>query len=687
MSANKFLLEIGIEEIPAQYVKKMAESIETNVQKALSENNIEYGNVYVYYTPRRLVLLVEQMAEVIAGTMQEVKGPAKKSAFDEQNNPTRALQGFLAGRKLTLEDTFIKDINGVEYIFANQKTEAKNTTDVLAGILPNLIMSIYQPNPMRWNTFSSKFIRPIRWILCFLGSVQVNFELEFVKSGNTTRGHRTLANHEIPVTSVEDYLAKLPAAYVILNQDERKRIILAQIKQLEEQQNIAVPTDADLLDEIVNLVEYPTAAAGSYDVAFLALPEPIIITPMKDHQRYFPAYKNGKLTDKFVFVRNGNDYCIENVIKGNQRVLSARLKDGEFFYNEDLKTSLAEKAKKLPDVVFQTKLGSYTEKMARVADIALNLNNLLGLKLSDKITTTVPLLKADLVSAVVGEFSEIQGVMGAIYARHDGYAEDVCLAVEEQYLPRFAGDKLPQSVLGAVIAIADKLDSIMGLCAVNLKPTGSQDPFALRRQAIGILATVKVHNFNLNLSAFIRSSAPLYAKFYTAENMSESDFADYVVNFFAQRLSIMLNEDMGFAISEVINKIDLSSLNMSEIVKKAEAVAHLNGTPDFEKMMQVMQRIDKMIAGKPAAENIVADLVTNADEQTMMSAFYGCREYAEMALKNADYKTFIANISPCLESINAFFDHNLVMSEDLAERANRMAELKLISDLMHKFVQ
>ena len=686
MSANKFLLEIGIEEIPAQYVKKMAESLEANVQKALSENNIEYKNADVYYTPRRLVLLAEEMAEVIPGTVQEVKGPAKKSAFDEQNNPTRALQGFLAGRKLTLEDTFVKDINGVEYIFANQKTEAKNAVDVLAALLPNLIMSIYQPNPMRWNTFSGKFIRPIRWILCFLGAKQVNFELEFVKSGNTTRGHRTLANHEIAVNSADDYLAKLPQAYVILNQEARKAIILEQIKKLENQHNIIVPIDADLLDEIVNLVEYPTAAVGSYDKAFLALPEPIIITPMKDHQRYFPAYQNGKLADKFVFVRNGNDYCIENVVKGNQRVLGARLKDGEFFYNEDLKTSLADKAKKLPEVVFQTKLGSYTEKMARVREIALRLNNELGLNMADKIEITVPLLKADLVSAVVGEFSEIQGVMGAIYARHDGYAEDVCQAIEEQYLPRFAGDKLPQSDLGAVIAVADKLDSIMGLCAVNLKPTGSQDPFALRRQAIGILATIKAHDFNLNLSAFIKSLAPLYAKFYTAENMSESEFADYVINFFAQRLSIMLNEDMGFAISEVINKIDLTALNMSEIVKKAEAVAQLNNTSQFEAMTQVMQRIDKMIAGKPAFEQIDDALVKNADEKAMMEAFAAIKAGAEKALAVADYAAFVAVVHPCLAPINAFFDNNLVMSEDLNERANRMTELKQISDLMHRFV-
>ena len=686
MSANKFLLEIGIEEIPAQYVKKMAQSLEANIRKALNENNIQYGDARVYYTPRRLVLLVEEMAKIIAGSVQEVKGPAKKSAFDEQNNPTRALQGFLAGRKLTLEDTFIKDINGVEYIFANQKTEAKNTADVLAGLLPNLVMSVYQPNPMRWNTFSGKYIRPIRWILCFLGTTEIDFELEFVKSGNKTRGHRTLANQEIIVTSVDDYFAKLPSAFVILDQEKRKEIILEQIKKLEQQNNIVVPIDADLLDEIVNLVEYPTAAVGNYDPAFLALPEPIIITPMKDHQRYFPAYQNGKLTDKFVFVRNGNDYCIENVIKGNQRVLSARLKDGEFFYQEDLKTTLAAKAKKLPDVVFQTKLGSYTEKMVRVEEIAKRLNELLKLNLADKIATVAPLLKADLVSAVVGEFSEIQGIMGAIYAHHDGYENDICRAIAEQYLPRFAGDELPQSDLGAIMAIADKLDSIMGLCAVNLKPTGSQDPFALRRQAIGILATIKAHDFCLNLSAFIKSLAPLYGKFYTAENMNEAEFIDYVLNFFAQRLSIMLNEDMGFGISEVINKIDLSALNMSEIVKKAEAIAALNGDAGFQEMCQVMQRIDKMIAGKTAAEKFDTALIKNADEAAMINLFGLKTDNLKSALNNSDYAAFVAAWRPVLPAINAFFDNNLVMSEDLDERANRIAELKQISDLMHRFV-
>ncbi len=684
-ASEKFLLEIGIEEIPAQYVKRMAESLRDNTQKALSENLIEFDGLKVFYTPRRLVLYIENVALQVAGQEVEVKGPAQKSAYDENGKPTKALEGFLAGRKLTLDDTFVKDIKGVEYIFAVQKTAAKDTGEILEKILPDLIMSVYQPNPMRWNVFVGKYIRPIRWLLSFLGSRRLDFALEFLNAADFTQGHRMLADKKYTITSVDDYFAKVKEAFVIVNQDERKKLILQQIHDLEQKNDIQVPIDESLLDEIVNLVEYPTAALGRFDEAFLAMPDPIVITPMKDHQRYFPAYRNGKLANCFVFVRNGDDYGIDGVTKGNQRVLTARLKDGEFFYHEDKKTTLADKAKKLPQVVFQTKLGSYAEKMKRVAALAHLLAQKSALGADKQIDTVAAIMKADLVSTVVGEFSELQGIMGSIYAAEEGYEQSVSKAIEEQYLPRFAGDRLPETELGAVMAIADKLDSVLGLCAVNLKPTGSQDPFALRRQTIGILLIIRKFGFNIALADFVAEVADLYEGYYKAENMSKADFVDYVIGFIKQRLSVMLNEDLHYSITDVINRIDLATINVAEIESKAQVISTLLEAEPFKLFAQTLQRIDNLMKEKKQTEFDMA-LVNNADEKRAAEAFAAAKAVAEQYLAQKDYADFVKVMSNVCAPINTFFDNNMVLSDDLRERQNRIALLADISTLMHRFI-
>lgn len=686
MMNDKFLLEIGIEEIPAQYVRKMASSLSENMKKALAENSVAFDGIEVFHTPRRLIVYINSIALQVDGQVVEVKGPAQKSAYDESGKPTKALEGFLAGRKLSLADTFIKNIKGVDYIFASQKTETKDTGKILEEILPSVIMSVYQPNPMRWNVFVGKYIRPIRWLLAFLGAKQLNFALEFLASADYTMGHRMLADGKFKVASVDDYFAKTKEAFVIINQNERREVILKQIAQLEQKHGIQVPIDEGLLDEIVNLVEYPTAAVGSFDKNFLSMPDPIIITPMKDHQRYFPVYKNGKLDNCFVFVRNGDDYCIDSVVKGNQRVLTARLKDGEFFYAEDKKSTLADKAKKLPDVVFQTKLGNYVQKMERVEKIALALSDKLNLNLTAEIKTVVPVLKADLVSAVVGEFSELQGIMGSIYAKEEGYSATVATAIEEQYLPRYAGDKLPETALGAIIAIADKLDTVMGLCAVNLRPTGSQDPFALRRQTIGILSIIAKFGFDISLTDFINSVSEMYKAYYTAENTTREEFAEYVINFVKQRFSIMLNEDLHYSITDVINRINMSALNVVKTANKAQAIAELQADAGFQNFNQTLQRMDNLLSKEKKTVDFNKALVANKDEDAVAVCFEQIKRKAEDNLSANDYKAFVNTLAACCAPINTFFDNNMVLSADLNERQNRVALLSDISELMHRFV-
>ena len=686
ISKDKFLLEIGIEEIPAQYVERIANSLKENVEKALLENSLSFNGLQIFHTPRRLVLYIESLALQVEGKEIEIKGPSKQSAFNEDGTPTKVFDGFLTSRKLKVEDTFIKNIKGVDYIFVKQKSDSKKTETILETILPSLIMSIYQPNPMRWNSFTGKFIRPIRWLLSFLGSKPLVFSLEFLSSSNFTFGHRTLADTKFPILSVEDYFEQQKKAFVIIDQNERKELILKQIQEIEQSNDIQVPIDNDLLEEIVNLVEYPTVAGGVFSESFLSLPDPIIITPMKDHQRYFPVYKNGKLTNRFIFVRNGDNYCIENVIKGNQRVLTARLKDGEFFYMEDKNSTLAEKARKLPNVVFQTKLGSYTEKMKRVSQIATYLAEKLHLDLSTDIKNITPIFKADLVSAVVGEFPELQGTMGGIYAQEEGYSQEICRAIEEQYLPRFAKDKLPESKLGAIMAIADKLDSILGLCAINLRPTGSQDPFALRRQVIGVLSIIRKFNFNIALTDFILQIADIYQPFYTAENTTKENFTDYVISFIKQRLSIMLNEDLNYSTVDVINKIDLSSIDVVQIESKAQAISSLLSTKQFQVFLKTLQRIDNLISKEEKYSEFNQALVQNTDEKKVFDTFNNVKDVAILHLNKNDYNSFVNTMCECCEPINAFFDNNMVLSKNEIELKNRIALLQEISNLMHRFV-
>ncbi len=687
MSQDKFVLEIGIEEIPAQYVKDMANSLKENIEKALVDNLILFDGLQVFHTPRRLVLYISSIATQISEQELDIKGPAKANAYDEHGNITKAFEGFLQGRKLKIEDTYIAAIKGVDYIFAKQKTAAKNTISVLENVLPKLIMSIYQPNPMRWNVFVGKFIRPIRWVLAFLGKTSLNFSLEFLSSSNFTFGHRTLADMPFDVSSVDNYFEQQKKAFVIIDQKERKNLILQQIKKIESDNGIQVSVDDDLLEEIVNLVEYPTVAVGYFDRSFLSLPDPIIITPMKDHQRYFPVYKDGKLINQFVFVRNGDNYCMENVIKGNQRVLTARLKDGEFFYKEDKNTTLMDKSKKLVNVIFQTKLGNYVEKMKRVSKIANYLAKELKLNLSENINTITPIFKADLVSAVVGEFSELQGIMGGIYAREEGYSEEISCAIEDQYRPCFANDMLPKSEFGAVMAISDKLDTILGLCAVNLRPTGSQDPFALRRLTIGVLSIIRKFNFDLTLSDVVSQLADLYHDFYTMEKTTKEEFVNYVISFSKQRLSIMLAEDLKYSITDVINRIDLSSINVVTIEKKASTITSLLSTEQFQTFTQTLQRIDNLISKEERQQTFNATLIENPDEQAVFDAYNKVKDLAKNHLKESDYISFVNVMYGCCKLVNVFFDNNMILSKDNnEEHRNRVYLLGDISSLMHQFI-
>lgn len=448
---NYLLFEIGVEELPARYVNSAMEQLKLNIVKSFDENRITYDSVNVYSTPRRLTVVVDNICERQEDLEEEVKGPAKKIAVDADGNFTKPLLGFMKSKGIKEEDLYFKQVGKEEYAFGKIKQEGKLTSEVLKTVLPEAIKSMTFPKAMRWGGKNMRFIRPIRWMVCILNDSVLDIELEGIVSGNVTKGHRFLGESEFEVNTLDEYLAKLKENFVILNQDERKSIIKEQCEEVAKSLGGEIELDEELLEEVTHLVEYPTAFYGEFDEDYAKLPKEVVITPMKQHQRYFPVLKDGKLLPNFIAVRNGDSHRIDNVKSGNEKVLEARLADALFFYKEDTKKSLESYIEKLKTVVFQAKLGTVYDKTLRIEKLAndiLDKLNESGVK--EDTLRAAKLCKADLVTGMVFEFTELQGVMGREYAKVSGENENVAEAIFEHYLPRFAGDILPKTKEGIV---------------------------------------------------------------------------------------------------------------------------------------------------------------------------------------------------------------------------------------------
>ncbi len=672
MKKEKFIFEIGVEEIPSQYVSTMAQSYLQNAEKAFGANNLSYESAKVYYTPRRLILAVDGLNEKQNDSAVSVKGPTKKIAYNEDGTPSRALLGFLAKNNCTEKDiSFVSDAKG-DYVVYETVLKGEQTTDVLKKILADVVLSVYNPNPMRWNEYKIKFIRPIRWLLALYGAEKIDVELECAVAGKVTYGHRTLANRAVEVKSADEFFSVLKNNFVIADQAERKQAILAQLKQIEEENGFVVERDDDLLDEISNIVEYPTCAVGHFEEKYLALPACVIKTPMKTQQRYFPVYnKDGKITNAFVFVRNGDKNFIENVIRGNERVLRPRLADAEFFYAGDAKTTLAEKADLLGNVVFVEKAGSYLDKNARVTAIAEKLASKVGFTDTESIKTAVRLMKADLVSNVVREYTEIQGVVGGEFAAADGYGVDVCKAISEQYLPNFAGDKLPSCTLSAIVAIADKLDTIMSLCSVGLKPSSSSDPYGTRRQTLGILLTALDRGFDVDMDKFIEECAPAYEKFFAAEGDTKESFVAFIRAFFAQRLKVFLQEEKGFTVEE-LSRVSLGDLNIFKAVKKVNLIREIADTDWYKDFMQIFNRVGKLLKSNTADCSDIEKEVVDDEASAMFASYRAVRKDIVAHIDGERYEDAIRLIAEVGKSINDFMEHNFALCEDADKRAQRI---------------
>lgn len=676
---NYLLFEIGVEEMPARFVGNTLFQLESNLSKLLKDNRIAFDEIKSYGTPRRLVLIVDGIQDKQSDLEEEIKGPAKKIAVDADNNFTKPAIGFMKSKNLNPEDIYFKVVGKDEYMFATIKQKGELSEDIIKEILPQTIKSVVFPKSMRWGGKNLRFVRPIRWLVTLLNDNVVDFDLEGIISSNVTKGHRFLGKSEITVNSLEDYLKKLKENYVILDQKQRKEIIKDQCTKVAEALSGTVELDEELLEEVTHLVEYPTAFYGEFDKDYTKLPKEVVITPMKQHQRYFPVTKGGKLLPNFIAVRNGSDYRIENVKVGNEKVLEARLADALFFYNEDIKNNLESYIEKLKDVVFQAQLGSIYEKTLRMDKLSLDILDELDMQ-EEKVhaSRAAKLSKADLITGMVGEFDELQGFMGKEYAKVSGEDEAVCEAIFEHYLPRFSGDTLPQSNVGVALSIADKLDSIAGFFAIGIQPTGSQDPYALRRQALGILSILMDKKIDVDLKTLIEHALDNYIEI----DFDKSAVCANIMNFFNERVRIQF-KDMGIRY-DVVDAVISSDVNdVYDMYCRALALNNWLDRDELVEMLTAFNRVSTL-AQKAESDKVDESLLKEDAERKLYSEFVDVKEKVEALISDKKYSVALETFASLRPVIDSLFDSVMVMDNDEVIKNNRLGLLKQIYDTMLK---
>ncbi|MCE9674297.1 glycine--tRNA ligase subunit beta [Paraclostridium bifermentans] len=674
---NYLLFEIGVEELPARYVNSAMDQLKTNIVKSFNENRITFDEVNIYSTPRRLTVIVNNICEKQSDLEEEVKGPAKRIAVDAEGNYTKPLLGFMKSKGIKEEDLYFKQVGKEEYAFGKIKQDGQLTSEVLKSILPEAIKSMTFPKAMRWGGKNMRFIRPIRWMVCILNDSVLDIELEGIVSSNTTKGHRFLGESEFEVNTLNEYLTKLEENFVILNQDERKELIKKQCDDVAKSLGGEIEFDEELLEEVTHLVEYPTAFYGEFDEDYAKLPKEVVITPMKQHQRYFPVLKDGKLLPNFIAVRNGDSHRIDNVKKGNEKVLEARLADALFFYKEDTKKSLESYIEKLKTVVFQAKLGTVYDKSLRIEKLANDiLEKLNETDIKEDTLHAAKLCKADLVTGMVFEFTELQGVMGREYAKVSGENENVAEAIFEHYLPRFAGDILPATKSGIVLSIADKLDSIAGFFAIGIQPTGSQDPYALRRQALGIINILMDNNLDISL----RELVSLTLDNYSFIEFDKDEVLNQIMEFFKDRIKNLFR-DLGIRY-DVIDAI-LSS-NIDDIADMYARAKALNSWIDKGELVEMLTAFNRVatLAEKAETNEVNINLMREEAEFNLYQQFQEISSNVEHLLANKEYTKALDAFASLRPAIDNMFDSVMIMDKDEAIKNNRLAILKQIYDIM-----
>ena len=672
--AKDLLFEIGAEEIPAGFMPNILGQLKTLAETKLNDAHLPFESIATYGTPRRLALIVKGLGDTSAEISERHKGPSASIAYDAEGNATKAAIGFARGKGLDVADLVVED----GYIYAETKTAGVPAKDIVTDMLPQLITGLNFPKSMHWGNLDAKFVRPVRWLVALLDEEVIPVEFATVQSGNVSRGHRFLGADEITIKNAASYVDTLKENFVMVDQDARRELISKQLHDIAASKNASIVWDDDLLEEINYLVEWPTALCGGFEESYLALPDAAIITPMKDHQRYFPLVdQDGKLLPMFLTVRNGSDHSIEVVQAGNERVLRARLDDAKFFFNEDRKKPLIDRQDGLTKIVFPEGLGNLADKTERLLTLGRVFSEECELHEDARVVLerATELAKTDLTTGMVTEFTELQGVMGKEYALLDGESPEVAEAIFEQYLPRFAGDVLPQTEAGKVLSIIDKIDNIVATFSRGLIPTGSQDPYALRRQTIGILNILLNSEWNISLRPIIVESMNLL----NVPADKQDELLGQVEEFITLRLkNIFLDREVPHHV------IDLLLSNNELSVADAEGLVKALLANRIDENVELVQAFTRMY-------NLVKDVTYTGVDKSLLKedaerALYEMATKASEASIDAwdknDYDAVVAVPATLVPGINKFFEDVMVMDKDEAIKANRLQLVRLAYSVM-----
>ncbi len=673
MDKSELFFEIGTEELPASFVKIGMDLLNSKFSDLLNKNQIKFNKINTFGTPRRIGFYISEIYLKQEDSIIEQTGPAKRVAFDENGNPTKAAIGFAKSQGVDVKDLEIIVTPKGEYVGVKKIIKGKETYEILKEKFPEFIKSIVFPKNMRWGKEKITFGRPIKWIIALLGDKIIEFEYGSYKSQKFSKGHRFLSPEKFEIKNYNQYLTELKKRWVIADFEERKKFLVNQINEIANKKNFIVDDDEELLDEVTNLVEYPFPVVGEFEEQFLKLPKEVVITTMKVHQKYFPVYDNNrKLLNYFVTISNNKAKDMEVIKKGNERVIRARLNDASFFFEEDRKYKLDYFVEKLRKVIFYNKLGTSYEKMERFKDIAVYLANTLNPDKAKVTERAAYLCKGDLETNMVYEFPELQGIMGKYYALHSGESEEVANAIYEHYLPRFSGDEIPKTDAGAFISIGDRIDSITGFFIINEIPTGNADPFALRRHALAIINIILKKGYRISLNELIDRAISLYlTKFQKIDKKVKSS----IIEFIKQRFRNFMTEKFNYDEIDAVIDVDFDDIYRS--YKKIEALHKMKKDEIFINLITPFKRIANIT--KDWDETIVVpEYFSTNEEKDLYKYFNEINENFQKEIKNENFINALKELTKLKEPIDNFFDNVLVMEKDEKLKKNRLSLLKTI---------
>ena len=690
----KLLFEIGMEELPARFLLPVLQDLKNIMEKKLTDSRIKFVSIKTFGTPRRLILLVEELSEKEEDLDSLNIGPAKKIAFTDIGEVSKAGLGFLSSQGVDSTSFEVVETSKGEYIAVKKYEKGRFTKEVLPAILKDIILSLTFPKSMKWGNKKIKFARPIQWFLALLNDEIVEFEIEGIKSDRKSHGHRFFGE-EFTANSIPDYFEKIRKNNVIIDILERKNLIKSLIEEKCNSQGEYGHIEEELLDEVTNLVEYPYPIVGRFNEEFLEVPQEVLIITMQVHQRYFPILnKEGQLQPKFIVVRNGVDYS-EEVKRGNEKVISARLADARFFYNEDIKVPLYENLEKLKTVVYQKKLGTIYEKVQRMKKIASSImdaievekSNSLIMNFTNKredIMRTIELSKTDLVSNMIGEkeFTKLQGFMGEEYAIKSGEKREVALGIKEHYYPRYTGDFCPTGIEGTITALVDRIDTLVGCFSVGVIPTGSKDPFALRRASIGVVNIILNSGINFSIAEVIMKTLDILSETITL-NKNKNEIYTEVIEFFRQRIINILAE-MGYRKDIIGAVLSVESSSIIDVKNRVEALQNISENADFEKLLSVLKRVGNISKNKN--ELVVLNeklLILEVEKELWLFTEKFGKDF-EGVLEKKNYNEYLNKIILGIDLIDRYFTEVMVMDENIEVRENRLFQMSVLNKLFNK---